>query len=200
MADYVSGMGDIAAQIFFYTIIFVGVVLFLLLLWAIYYFMSYKHKSVVYDSERKDSAKLVRFKFNHSQGILKFFMKKPNRMIVPSADCFVPFKRSSSFLAVEQNGEFFMPLRLSPNPGFLLNAGDFKAVKLWHIQDVKKTQEDYSKKQSLFWQYAPIGLTFFVIVIHFVVILMLVKTGGFGGGDSVAGGVAGAGAQLIPGG
>ena len=193
MVDYGSTLMVALEKMVFWTILFLCFVAVCLVVFAVYYFLTFKHRAVIYDSERKQAAKLCRFKILYNRGIIKFFKTKPNKMLIPNADCFVPHKRNASFLCVEQNGEFFMPLRVSPNPGFVNAVGDFNAIKLWHIQDVKETETVYAKKQSFWVQMAPFFALMFVGVILLVIAILMFKDGG-GGGSPVA-----AAAQVIPG-
>ncbi len=181
----------------FWTIIFLVFIAVLALCWAIYYFMTYRNRAVIFDAERRLAATVCRFKILYRKGIIKFFKVSPNKMIIPSADCFVPFRRKASFLAVEQNGEFFTPLKVSPNPGFIVDAGNFAALKNFHIQDAKDTELAYAKKQSFWVQMAPFIALMFVGVILLIIAIMMFKDGGSGGGpvDAIKGTVG----QVIPG-
>ncbi len=184
-----------AQVVFIWLIIMLGVAIIVLFLWLIWWVMSYKNRALVYNAEQGNRAKIVRFKVSQKKGIVKFFMRKPNKMIIPSADCFAPFGKKAMFFAVEKNGAFFMPLRKASNPGFLKEAGDFRAMGLWYANDLKETIETYTKKMGLLWQFLPWIAFVFLLVVHLILFMMLIKKGDV----STSTGVGATVAQYIPG-
>jgi flagellar basal body-associated protein FliL len=176
--------------------IIVMMVLVAAIIFGIYWWRTFKHRAAIVDAQRKLSVTFKKFKIDHKKGIIKFWKNGPKKMLIPHNECFLPFQKNKVFFTVIQNGEFFMPLRINPDLEYLESAAAFQAIKLYHISDVKETIETYKKKESLLIQMMPWIAFAFVVIIHFIVMMMLLKKGDT---SAAVENVKSVGSQLIPG-
>lgn len=155
--------------------ILLGAIVFFGGLFLIIYLFQFRNKAVIRDAQRNYHGSIKRFRIVRRKGdtYIKFFGK--DKMPLPPSQAFAPYGKKGSMISLIKDGEIYMPLVPSPNPGHLQAIGDFRSVMKWYMYDKHETDEAYKKKQSTLMTILPWAGFIVMCTVFFIMVIFLLK-------------------------